>query len=125
MKSHPLVVASARLSILHSGIPPIAAVAHRNSPEIVAGPSSLLTISGIPLAANIHERILAFLGLRLALRLRGRRLRRGRLLGCGRFHCFGLRPSSYECAPIPGQLVWSQKPRAIPPVAGVFTNHKT
>jgi hypothetical protein len=72
METHSLVVASARLCVLHSRIPPVATVAHRNSPEIVAGTSSLLTIPGIPLAANVHERVLALLGLRLALLLRSR-----------------------------------------------------
>jgi hypothetical protein len=124
MESHSLVVACARLCVLHSRISPVATVAHRNSPEIVAGTSSLLTISGIPLAAYVHERVLALLGLRLALLLRSRWLRRGRLLSRWRLNHFGLRPSSNESTPIPSKLVWSQKTRAVPPMAGIFTNHK-
>ena len=124
MESHSLVVASARLCVLHSRIPPVATVAHRNAPEIVAGTSSLLTIPGIPLAANVHERVLALLGLRLALLLCSRWLRRGRLLSRWRLGRFGLRPGSNKSTPISGKLVWSQKTRAVPPMAGIFTNHK-
>jgi hypothetical protein len=124
METHPLMVASARLCVLHSRISPVATVAHRNSPEIVAGTSGLLTIPGIPLAANVHERVLALLGLRLALLLRGRWLRRSRLLSRWRLDHFGLRPGSNKSAPIPSKLVWSQEARAVPPMAGIFTDHK-
>jgi hypothetical protein len=124
METHSLVVASARLCVLHSRIPPVATVAHRDAPEIVAGTSSLLTISGIPLAANVHERVLALLGLRLALLLRRRWLRRGRLVSRWRLDHFGLRPGSNESTPVSGKLVWSQETRAVPPMAGIFTNHK-